>query len=100
MCGIAGMLGLADGFPVSAELVERMSNTMVHRGPDAYGSHHLPADRVAFGHRRLSIIDLSAAGRQPMSNEDGTVWITYNGEIYNHAALRAELEAKGHVYRS
>jgi asparagine synthase (glutamine-hydrolysing) len=100
MCGITGILGLADGFTVSAELVERMSNTMVHRGPDAYGSHYLPADRVAFGHRRLSIIDLSAAGRQPMSNEDGTVWITYNGEIYNHAALRAELEAKGHVYRS
>ena len=55
---------------------------------------------MALSHRRLSIIDLSAAGHQPMSNEDGTVWITYNGEVYNHEALRAELEAKGHTYRS
>jgi asparagine synthase (glutamine-hydrolysing) len=94
------MLGFTDGFPVGEELVERMSDTLVHRGPDAYGSQYLPEDRVALGHRRLSIIDLSAAGRQPMSNEDGTVWITYNGEVYNHAVLRTELEAKGHVYRS
>jgi len=100
MCGIAGILGFADGFPVGAELVERMSDTMVHRGPDAHGSRYLAEDRLALGHRRLSIIDLSDAGRQPMSNEDGSVWITYNGEIYNHAALRAELESKGHVYRS
>ena len=59
-----------------------------------------PSGRVALGHRRLSIVDLSPAGHQPMANEDGTVWITFNGEIYNHAALRAELEAQGHVYRS
>ena len=55
---------------------------------------------MALSHRRLSIIDLSAAGHQPMSNEDGSVWITYNGEVYNHEALRSELEAKGHTYRS
>jgi len=58
------------------------------------------ADGVSLGHRRLSIVDLSESGRQPLSNEDGTVWITFNGEIYNHAPLRARLEAKGHVFRS
>jgi asparagine synthase (glutamine-hydrolysing) len=100
MCGISGIFGFNDGFPIGEELVRRMSDTMVHRGPDAEGVHYLPEDRVALGHRRLSIIDLSAAGRQPMSNEDGTVWITYNGEIYNHAALRTELKEKGHTYRS
>ena len=71
-----------------------------HRGPDDDGAWADPAQRVALSHRRLSIIDLSAAGHQPMSNEDGTVWITYNGEVYNHEALRSELEAKGHTYRS
>jgi asparagine synthase (glutamine-hydrolysing) len=100
MCGICGIVGFSDGFPVSEELARRMSDTMVHRGPDGEGAIHRPQERVALGHRRLSIVDLSQAGRQPMSNEDGTVWITYNGEVYNHAALRAELEAKGHVYRS
>src|SRR5262249_20564913 len=59
-----------------------------------------PSEQVALGHRRLSIVDLSPAGRQPMGNEDGTVWITYNGEVYNHEALRSELEAKGHRFRS
>ena len=59
-----------------------------------------PDRRVALAHRRLSIVDLSAAGKQPMCNEDGTIWITYNGEVYNHSVLRAELEAMGHVYRS
>jgi asparagine synthase (glutamine-hydrolysing) len=77
-----------------------MSATMIHRGPDDGGAWRSTDGLVAFGHRRLSIVDLSAAGRQPMCNEDGTVWITYNGEVYNHRALRAELEAKGHVYRS
>ena len=100
MCGIAGILGFSDAFPVDEALVRAMSDTMTHRGPDDAGALHRPAERVALGHRRLSIVDLSEAGRQPMSNEDGTVWITYNGEVYNHAALREELERKGHVYRS
>jgi asparagine synthase (glutamine-hydrolysing) len=100
MCGICGIVGFDDGFPVSEELVRRMSDTLIHRGPDDAGALHRTAERVALGHRRLSIVDLSPAGRQPMSNEDGSVWIAYNGEVYNHAALRAELEAKGHVYRS
>ena len=77
-----------------------MRDTLTHRGPDDAGAVVLDGDRVALGHRRLSIVDLSPAGHQPMANEDGTVWITYNGEIYNHEALRAELEAKGHRFRS
>ena len=100
MCGIAGILGFSDNFPVGEDLVGLMSDTLVHRGPDDSGTWHEPGGRVAFGHRRLSIVDLSPAGHQPMSNEDGSVWITYNGEVYNHAALRGELEAKGHHYRS
>jgi asparagine synthase (glutamine-hydrolysing) len=77
-----------------------MRDSMVHRGPDDGGVWCSGDRTVAFGHRRLSIVDLSVAGRQPMSNEDGTIWITYNGEVYNHKALRIELEAKGHQYRS
>src|SRR3954468_104956 len=100
MCGICGILGTQDGFAVDEALVAEMRDTMVHRGPDDAGTWRASDAPVAFGHRRLSIVDLSAAGHQPMSNEDGTVWITYNGEIYNHAALREELIAKGHVYRS
>lgn len=119
MCGICGVFSYAKTGGFGADDIVRMSDTMRHRGPDGSGwllydagarravtQRDAPSaangvnPRVGFGHRRLSIIDLSAAGTQPMSNEDGTVWITYNGEVYNHAALRAELEAKGHVYRS
>jgi asparagine synthase (glutamine-hydrolysing) len=100
MCGIAGMLGFSDGFTVDEATVRRMTDTLRHRGPDDAGTFVCRADRLALGHRRLSIIDVSSAGHQPMSNEDGTVWITYNGEVYNHATLRAELEATGHRYRS
>jgi asparagine synthase (glutamine-hydrolysing) len=98
MCGIAGMLGFTDGFDASEATVERMRDTLVHRGPDDAGAY--VDGRVALGHRRLSIVDLSPAGHGPMPNEDGTVWITYNGEVYNHEALRAELEAAGHTFRS
>jgi asparagine synthase (glutamine-hydrolysing) len=100
MCGIAGALGFTDDFPACEAIVRRMADTIRHRGPDDAGAVALGTDRVALGHRRLSIIDLSPAGRQPMANEDDSVWITYNGEIYNHAALRETLEAKGHRYRS
>jgi asparagine synthase (glutamine-hydrolysing) len=100
MCGIAGALGFTDDFPADEAIVRRMADTIHYRGPDDSGTVALSRDRVALGHRRLSIIDLSAAGRQPMANEDGSVWITYNGEIYNHASLRAELEVRGHRYRS
>jgi asparagine synthase (glutamine-hydrolysing) len=100
MCGICGMVGFSDGFDASERTVTAMSDTIAHRGPDDDGAWTDPEHRVALGHRRLSIVDLSPAGHNPMPNEDGTVWITYNGEVYNHLALRAELEAKGHVYRS
>jgi asparagine synthase (glutamine-hydrolysing) len=98
MCGICGALGTRDDFAVGEDVVTRMRDTLVHRGPDDGGTWTAP--RIGLGHRRLSIIDLSDAGHQPMSNEDGSVWITFGGEIYNHRELRVELEAKGHVYRS
>jgi asparagine synthase (glutamine-hydrolysing) len=100
VCGICGIVGFSDGFTVDEPTVVRMRDTLVHRGPDDAGAIVRPRERVALGHRRLSIVDLSAAGRQPMCNEDGTVWIVYNGEVYNHEALRGQLEAKGHRYRS
>jgi asparagine synthase (glutamine-hydrolysing) len=92
MCGICGF-NWTDG-----PLVEQMKGLLVHRGPDDHGSHI--ADGISLGHRRLSIVDLSEHGRQPLSNEDGTVWITFNGEIYNHLELRTRLEHKGHRFRS
>jgi asparagine synthase (glutamine-hydrolysing) len=100
MCGINGILAINDAFPCDQGIAEAMAETMSHRGPDDSGTWSSRNGRVAFGHRRLSIVDLSPAGHQPMSNEDGTVWIAYNGEIYNHEALRRELERKGHRYRS
>src|SRR5262245_14927749 len=100
MCGICGILARSDQFAHDEATVTAMRETIVHRGPDDAGSWTDPQNRLAFGFRRLSIIDLSPAGHQPMSNEDGSVWIVYNGEVYNHKALRSELEAKGHVFRS
>ena len=97
MCGIAGIFNF-DSEPVNRELLTRMTRVLSHRGPDDEGV--CVWGNIGFGHRRLSIIDLSERGRQPMSNEDGTVWITYNGEIYNHLALREELRKKGHLYKS
>jgi asparagine synthase (glutamine-hydrolysing) len=102
MCGICGVIAHHDGFDASEATVIAMRDTMVHRGPDDEGADSWASGngRVALAHRRLSIVDLSAAGHNPMPNEDGSVWITFNGEIYNHRALRAELEARGHTYRS
>jgi len=102
MCGICGIVATSDGFDASEAAIVAMRDTMVHRGPDDAGAAiwSLAGGRVAFGHRRLAIVDLSPAGHNPMPNEDETVWITFNGEIYNHHALRAELAAKGHRYRS
>lgn len=94
MCAIAGRVE-GDGRNADRALVEHMTKTQVHRGPDAGGFY---ADGpCALGHRRLSIIDL-AAGAQPMGNEDGSVQVVFNGEIYNHADLRAELVAAGHTF--
>ncbi|HZN03403.1 MAG TPA: asparagine synthetase B, partial [Candidatus Polarisedimenticolia bacterium] len=101
MCGIAGVFEFGrESGRVDEALLTRMRDTLTHRGPDDAGLYLSPDRTLGLAHRRLSIIDLSPAGRQPMSNEDGTVWITFNGEIYNHLDLRRELEAKGHTYRS
>jgi asparagine synthase (glutamine-hydrolysing) len=101
MCGICGILNYANTrFEMTEALISEMRDTMVHRGPDDAGTYISPDKKLGLGHRRLSIIDLSAMGCQPMCNEDGSVWITYNGEIYNHQRLRRELEAKGHLYKS
>ena len=97
MCGICG-IALADPTAeVPRETIERMNHVIHHRGPDDAGVYR--RGPVALGHRRLSIVDLSG-GHQPMSNEDGTVWLAYNGEIYNHAEHRAPLESKGHVFKT
>lgn len=96
MCGINGVLALEGSpFQVTAEYVARLRDTMQHRGPDGAGVWVSEDRRVGLGHRRLSIIDLSDAASQPMCNEDGTLWLTFNGEIYNHAEIRAELERIG-----
>jgi asparagine synthase (glutamine-hydrolysing) len=100
MCGIAGILAFDDGLAADERTVRRMTDVLRHRGPDSSGVHVATDERIALGHRRLAIIDLSSAGHQPMSNEDGTVWITYNGEVYNHAELRRDLEARGHRFGS
>jgi asparagine synthase (glutamine-hydrolysing) len=97
VCGIAGIIGSRGLAPGDAERTRRMGAVLHHRGPDESGFHL--DDRVALAHRRLSIIDL-ASGQQPMCNEDRTVWIVYNGEIYNHADVRPTLEAAGHRYRT
>src|SRR5579885_2395362 len=96
MCGIAGYVS-NDGQAADRGIVERMTATLSHRGPDGEG--FFVDGPAALGHRRLSIIDV-AGGAQPLSNEDGTVWVTYNGELYNELELRRELEAKGHRYRT
>src|SRR5258708_1551631 len=97
MCGIAGLVG-PDGLRAEdRERALRMRDILTHRGPDEAGLWS--DDRAVLAHRRLSIVDLTS-GRQPLSNEDGTVWIVFNGEIYNHATVRRDLETRGHVYRT
>ena len=100
MCGIVGIVNYSSLVSDDTAVVCRMRDAIEHRGPDAFGLYQSPDRRVAFGHRRLSIVDLSDAGRQPMCNEDGSIWITFNGEIYNHADHREPLIAKGHRFRS
>src|ERR1700730_301084 len=97
MCGIAGMLGREHGCVADAAVVRRMCDVIVHRGPDDDG--YYVNGPVGLGMRRLSIIDLST-GHQPIANEDETIWIVFNGEIYNFVELRNELRARGHVFRT
>jgi asparagine synthase (glutamine-hydrolysing) len=101
MCGICGIweYGAAEG-RVERPLVERMRDVMTHRGPDDAGDLLFDGDRGGFGFRRLSIIDLTGAGHQPMHGCTDRVWLVFNGEIYNHAELRQGLEQRGHVYAS
>jgi asparagine synthase (glutamine-hydrolysing) len=99
MCGIAGW-GRSDPGTVDSLRLARMCDVQRHRGPDDAGMYLSADGKVALGHRRLTIIDLSPQGHQPMTNEDGTAWITYNGEIYNFRLLRRELEGLGHSFRS
>lgn len=97
MCGIVGVYHYGRGQAVEAALLDRMNSLLVHRGPDDAGTHL--EGRVGLAMRRLSIIDISS-GHQPMGNEDGTVWVTCNGEIYNFRELREELEGKGHPFKT
>lgn len=100
MCGIAGYISFYR--PVENLPVEKMLEQMVHRGPDDFGLYEdtKAYPQAVLGHRRLSILDLSQAGHQPMTNEDGTLWIVFNGEIYNYPELRKDLLAKGHTFNS
>lgn len=98
MCGIAGLFNFSRSLPeprLAEQIVRRMADSMVHRGPDAEGIWADPKGRCVLGHRRLSIIDRSDAGRQPMAGSDGRWVITFNGEIYNFQELRQEFEAAG-----
>jgi asparagine synthase (glutamine-hydrolysing) len=117
MCGICGEINFSNK-DIKTETIKRMCNILDHRGPDDEGMVFIRGDNylevknhdeilghendfeIALGHRRLSIIDLSSAGHQPMANEDKTVWIVFNGEIYNFLDLKGELETKGHLFRS
>ena len=95
MCGICGVVGISE-----RAVVEKMTRTLSHRGPDGEGVEMFARHELGLGHRRLSIIDLSLLGRQPMANEDESVWITFNGEIYNYLELKKQLDLPSHQIRS
>jgi asparagine synthase (glutamine-hydrolysing) len=97
MCGISGIWNYKTGLPVDRERLQLVTDLLAHRGPDGEG--YYAAGALGLGHRRLSIIDLEG-GRQPMCNEDGSVWIIFNGEIYNYPELRQELQRCGHAFRT
>jgi len=102
MCGIAGIVSFGERnvVKINEEKIKKMNDTMIHRGPDDEGVYVNDSGRVGLGHRRLSIIDLSSAGHQPMSNEDDTIWLVFNGEIYNYLDIKKDLEVKGHKFKS
>ncbi len=102
MCGITGYVWGTKSPPISSGEFDRMTDLLQHRGPDGRGVHRIDrsdGSGVLLGHRRLSIIDL-AGGKQPLSNEDETIWISFNGEIYNYRELRPSLESAGHIFRT
>ena len=95
MCGICGTVNLAD-----KALIKQMTSVLAHRGPDNSGFHVFEDDRVALGHCRLSIIDMSEKAHQPMFNDDRSLSIVYNGEIYNYKEIAAQLRAHGYRFKS
>src|SRR2546430_17223742 len=96
MCGLVGALSFRDSaYRIEAPYLERMRETMSHRGPDGSGTWVAPDARVGLAFRRLKILDLSPLADQPMANEDGTIRLVFNGEIYNHAEIRRDLAATG-----
>lgn len=97
MCGICGIVNHKDGDPVSRDLLEKMTAVLAHRGPDSHGIHI--GRSAGLGHRRLAVIDRTSLANQPMSNEDGSMWLVFDGEIYNFKSLRQQLEGK-HTFRS
>ena len=97
MCGICGIYNFGSGAPVSRSSLESATRALAHRGPDDEGFH--VDGSVGLGNRRLSIIDLPG-GHQPVSNEDGAIWVTFNGEIYNYRELRKDLLSRGHRLRT
>ncbi|HIL81348.1 MAG TPA: asparagine synthase (glutamine-hydrolyzing) [Myxococcales bacterium] len=100
MCGIAGIVGHGGGAPVDERTLVRLRDAQAHRGPDDAGTWIDGRRQVGLAHRRLSIIDLTASGHQPMSTADGQLHLVFNGEIYNHLELRKTLEGRGHRFRS
>src|SRR6185437_4815807 len=98
MCGVGGIVALRpDARGGSVEELEAMARALRHRGPDAFGFHR--DARAGLAHTRLSIVDLTG-GQQPLANEDDSIWVTFNGEIFNWVELRADLEARGHRFRT
>ena len=98
MCGIAGFFDARE--PATADRIRAMTDRLVHRGPNDAGFHLVPSHNLALGHRRLSILDLSPAGHQPMVSASGKQWLIFNGEIYNYVELRAELKQLGHAFHT
>src|ERR1043165_5807151 len=97
MCGIAGIIDLAGRRPAPAGVVQRMANAITHRGPDEDG--YLERPGISLASRRLSIVDL-ADGQQPMTNEDGSLFVVFNGELFDYVERREELIQKGHRFRT
>ena len=96
MCGIVGIINFKS--PIDKSSIDAMNSAQFHRGPDDGGTFF--DQHVAFGFRRLSILDVSYAGHQPMSDSSKNIWISYNGEIYNFKQLRSELKKFGHIFKS